>query len=532
MARKRQKIDKKADISKILNPDILYPTSSLKNEEIELRHKAYNDIITFVKLIAPWFMLSAHHEEMLLFLADQEHTHKLLLIPRGHSKSLCMGFYVAWRIVRDPRITILYASSTATLAEQQLAFIKNLLTSNICFKFFPSLITKEENKRARWTQQQIKVDHVLRNIFGVRDDTITVAGVGKGITGLHFDLLILDDITAPNTDADPWSATGREKVRRWVSQAASILNAGGEVAVIGTRYHPDDIYQTLIDMKEYITDDNGNVLDEKDVYKVLQREVECDGNFLFPRRQHIDGKYYGFDWKILKKIEAQYVDKAQFLSQYYNKTSVPELSPIKQEYFQYYNRNNLNYTIDCWRLGSTRLTVYAAIDLASTVSKKSDYTSLVVVGLDNNGFRYILDIYRIQTNTISQIADLIYNAYMKWKFIKLRAETNAFQGMVIKQIQEILRKRNCIFSWDEKHQHKEKRLRILSTLEPLYAQKIIFHYKGGNCILLENELLDDRPRHDDISDALASCCEMIQYVPATFKKIENITYHPKFGGVL
>lgn len=72
----------------------------------------------------------------------------------------------------------------------------------------------------------------------------------------------------------------------------------------------------------------------------------------------------------------------------------------------------------------------------------------------------------------------------------------------------------------------------MSILEPLYAQKIIFHYKGGNCQILEEELLSKNPAHDDVADATAACCELIQFVPIRKFNNDNIIYHPKFGGIL
>lgn len=36
----------------------------------------------------------------------------------------------------------------------------------------------------------------------------------------------------------------------------------------------------------------------------------------------------------------------------------------------------------------------------------------------------------------------------------------------------------------------------------------MWHYRGGNCELLEEELVQQRPPHDDIKDALASAVEI------------------------
>jgi hypothetical protein len=42
------------------------------------------------------------------------------------------------------------------------------------------------------------------------------------------------------------------------------------------------------------------------------------------------------------------------------------------------------------------------------------------------------------------------------------------------------------------------------VLEPKYDNQQVWHYKGGNCQPLEEELTQRHPPHDDIKDALAN----------------------------
>ena len=69
----------------------------------------------------------------------------------------------------------------------------------------------------------------------------------------------------------------------------------------------------------------------------------------------------------------------------------------------------------------------------------------------------------------------------------------------------------------------------------------MWHYKGGNCELLEEELVSQRPAHDDIKDCLASAVAIA--IPPNFSGVSNLSlskrsaeageplYHPRFGGV-
>jgi len=81
-----------------------------------------------------------------------------------------------------------------------------------------------------------------------------------------------------------------------------------------------------------------------------------------------------------------------------------------------------------------------------------------------------------------------------------------------------------------------KEERILSILEPKYANKQIWHYLGGNCQILEEELMFSNPAHDDVKDALASAIDFAQgqaplNIFRTMKKAAQVfSYHSKFGG--
>ena len=54
-----------------------------------------------------------------------------------------------------------------------------------------------------------------------------------------------------------------------------------------------------------------------------------------------------------------------------------------------------------WHYKGERLSVFAAIDFAFSTTQKSDYTALVVIGMDSNGFIYVLDMDRFKGATLS-----------------------------------------------------------------------------------------------------------------------------------
>jgi hypothetical protein len=79
----------------------------------------------------------------------------------------------------------------------------------------------------------------------------------------------------------------------------------------------------------------------------------------------------------------------------------------------------------------------------------------------------------------------------------------------------------------------KKEERVAAVLRPLYEDHKIFHYRGGNCEILEEELKQLKPAHDDVKNALADACS-IAVAPKRWG-YQKSTQAPKplsrFGGI-
>lgn len=497
----------------------------------ELKERAEKDLITFIKLVAPNRLLGAVHEELCAWWErDDAKDNQLVLLPRDHQKSAMVAYRTAWWITRNPATTVLYVSATANLAEKQLKFIKDILTSDIYRFYWPEMVNKNENFRERWSVDEISVDHPARKAEGVRDPTVKAVGLTANTTGLHCNLAVLDDVVVPQ---NAYTEIGREQTRAFYSQLSSIETTGAKEWVVGTRYHPADLYRDLIDMKEFWYDEEDSEDKENSVYEVFERQVETNGEFLWPRQRRHDGRTFGFDERELARKKAKYLDVTQFYAQYYNNPNSPDTSYISADRFHYYNRETLKNISGTWYLGDKLLNVYAGIDFAYSVSATADYTAIVVVGVDDEGFIYVLDIDRFRTNKISEMYSRVVRAYTKWRFKKLRAEVTAAQSLVVQQLKDHMRSNNIAFIVDEHRPTAQKEERIKASLEPRYSNNTIYHYKGGNCQTLEEELLMEHPEHDDIKDCLAAVVE-IAIAPSKKrmnKTKDNVVYSSRWGGV-
>ena len=501
----------------------------VSNAISEIRKLAEADFITFVKLVAPYNVMGACHEELCKFLTNPDlKPYRLVLYPRGHRKSFYAAMYACWRIVADPSISIVYLSATSDLAESQLRTIKSTLDSPIVRRYWPELIQADEGRREKWTTTEICVDDPRRKAEGTRDSTVKAGGLTTNITGAHCDLIILDDMVVPKNNTEE----GRRQVMSQYSQLQSILNPGGMILAVGTRYHPKDIYDTMQTTVEEIYDDTGELIGKENQWDVLQKVVEENGEFLWNRQKRKDGKYYGFDFKELSRIKAGYVDKSQFYAQYYNDPNDEGNALITPDMFEYYNREHLYSKAGVYYIKNRPLNVYAAIDFAFSLNNRADSSSIVVVGIDSDNNRYVLDIDRFKTDRIQEYYNHVIAIHNKYNLKKLRAEVTVAQQVIVTALKDKLAENSTRLVIEDYRPQTKKEERMLAVLKPLYEDHKIFHYRGGNCEILEEELKQVKPAHDDVKNALADAIS-IAVAPrqSHFQKHKDIKVLSRFGGI-
>lgn len=496
----------------------------------EIKQLAESDFVSFVKLVAPYNVMGECHLELCKFMTNDElKPYKLVLYPRGHRKSFYAAMYAAWRIVKDPAIAIVYLSATSDLAESQLRTIKATLDSPVVRRYWKDLIELDEGKREKWTSSEICVDSPIRKREGTRDSTVKAGGLTTNITGAHCDLIILDDIVVPKNNNEE----GRRQVASQYSQLQSILNPGGQILAVGTRYHPKDVYNTMQETVEEIYDKNGELIGKEPQWDILQRSVEENGEFLWNRQRRKDGKYYGFDMKELARIRAGYIDKSQFYAQYYNDPNDASNSPITPDMFEYYNRDHLYTKGGTYYIKDRPLNVYAAIDFAFSMAHRADSSAIVVVGIDSDGYRYVLDIDRFKTDRIQEYYNHIMALHTKYNLKKLRAEVTVAQQVIVTALKDKLAENSIRLAIEDYRPFAKKEERVTAVLQPLYEDHKILHYRGGNCEILEEELKQAKPAHDDVKNALADAIS-IAVAPKKWsymKQTKPLKPLSRFGGI-
>jgi hypothetical protein len=179
------------------------------------------------------------------------------------------------------------------------------------------------------------------------------------------------------------------------------------------------------------------------------------------------------------------------------------------------------------------------MDLAYSLTKKADFSTLVVIGVTPRNHIYVMDIVRFKTDRIGRYFESVRNAYEKWGFRKIRIEATAAQKVIVRDLKEnYIVPNGMSLSVDEYSPTRHagtKDERMSATLEPKYDNMQVWHYKGGETAMLEDELVMTRAPHDDIKDGLTAAID-IAVPPRSARSRssapkQRVTFNTRFGGV-
>jgi len=227
--------------------------------ELARRKLARDSFLDFERYVYKGYPFWARHLNLLAsYLEDVERYvatdgaegigRLMVFMPPRHWKSTTTSvLFPTWVLGRNPDLRIGITSYNASLAKGFSRRARNHLMDDPFRALF--------GDRAAGDVDLVEVSGESRsveewNLLGTRGG-VMAAGVGGGITGRGFNLLIVDD---PHKDrAEAESAAKRDAVWSWwTSTARTRIEKGGAAIVIQTRWHSDDLSGKLI--KQMVTE--------------------------------------------------------------------------------------------------------------------------------------------------------------------------------------------------------------------------------------------------------------------------------------
>ena len=170
---------------------------------------------------------------------------RLDLWAREHYKSTIITFALSIQdILRAPETTIGIFSHTRPIAKAFLRQIKQEFERNERLKrWFPDVLYANPVKDSpKWSEDE---GIVVKRKGNPKEATVEAWGVVDGQpTSKHFDILDFDDMVVPASVTTPEMMA---KTTAALELAYNLGRRGGRCRFVGTRYHFNDTYKTLLD---------------------------------------------------------------------------------------------------------------------------------------------------------------------------------------------------------------------------------------------------------------------------------------------
>jgi len=165
------------------------------------------------------------------------HKHSLQLAFRGCGKTtVCTVVQTIHAVLKNRNIRVLVASKTATHAQSILREIKGQLEENEKLKEIFGELQSED----KWDSAEIEVKG---RTVPAKEATVTCIGVGGQAVGKHYDIILGDDLVDEENSRTEYM---RRRLYVWYYKTLHpCLEPTGELHLLGTRYHFDDLYGHL-----------------------------------------------------------------------------------------------------------------------------------------------------------------------------------------------------------------------------------------------------------------------------------------------
>jgi predicted phage terminase large subunit-like protein len=181
-----------------------------------------------------------------------------------------------------------------------------------------------------------------------------------------------------------------------------------------------------------------------------------------------------------------------------------ETQVFKKDDLRWYHPNEKGNII-------TRCNVFISCDFAATVKATSDYTAFVVLGVDEDDYWYVLDVWYGRWDGPEQVKKL-FDLVREYKPYRVGIETvGAHGGLIHQTITKAMTDERCIFSMSgitpsRKHS-KEERIEM-ALGQRVRLNKLLLPEKAGWLDELMTELQmftreGAKSKHDDLIDALS-----------------------------
>lgn len=366
--------------------DLAFFAEDVLNMEVANVHKRWSQIVTIDEKLA-------------------------IQAPRDHGKSFFFSFaYPIWRAyynwiptrLKDakefksiPRVSIGYIfSNTQDQSIKLLDLVKREIEEN------PKLWHLIPDKKDVWSKTEIKLSNGA---------IIRARGWGVSVRGAHPVWIVADDCL---NDESIYSGITRQKqIDYFYSAVTPMLVPCGQLLVVGTPFHQEDLYSKLKTNKAYTFH----------TFPAFNQRGEA----LWPTR-------YTKEMLLKRKEE---VGSTRF-SREYLCNAVSDGSSIFPDYIiEKCLEPNLEMKPYVTAQEYKELDIYMGVDLAISSTVGADFTVITTVGRRrDDGLRILLDVTRFKGKSMKEQLRTVQDIAHSFRPLKIYIENNGFQRVFVDEL--------------------------------------------------------------------------------------------------
>lgn len=452
--------------------------------------------ILYSRLDAPKPTPMFHMELWALCCSDNKQV--AIAAPRSHAKSTAVTHaYVLASVLFREKDYVIIVSDTEEQAAEFLGDIKMELKEN-------------EELQTLFGVAKIIKDAVTDCVVQMNDGylfRILAKGAEQKIRGRKWrgkrpNLIVCDDL---ENDESVENKERRTKFRRWFFSAAKqSLSDHGVIRVVGTILHDDSLLNRLLKNKTWVT-------------KRYAAHAGFDdfSNILWPSK---------FSEKRLREIRQEFIEENDpdgYSQEYLNDPIVEKAGYFRRDDFVPMEADD----------HKRRMRYYAGIDFAITKTDRSDYTVIPIVGVDDSGMLYVVDVRRGRWDSL-QIVDEMFAAQKAYDPDLFAAESGVIEKAIGPFLRNEMFKRQIFMNLHPMTPTKDKVSRARSLQARMRANGVKFDTDAEWFAPLQEEMVRfPKGTFDDQVDALAWIGLMLDSMveAQTDEEYEDEMYDEEFG---
>lgn len=218
-----------------------------------------------------------HHWLWLRLLCDERIKRLLIIAPPESAKTTwAISAYLGCRIGFFPEQSVIIGSSSGAVAEKRSMSLRTMVDGQMWKETFSGL---KRAKGMKWDPMEWSIAPSGVPYSGRLHPTVAAYGTGGAITGSRAHLVLADDLLDFENSR---TAHQRDLVEKWLhnSLLSRLISGRGRAVIIGTAWHPSDIYSKARREGGWVVCHTPLLSDSNNVYANLSYPDDWDGDVL------------------------------------------------------------------------------------------------------------------------------------------------------------------------------------------------------------------------------------------------------------